>query len=577
MPTIFLAFANSDKNPLLTLRKEDRQVNHLLNDRKLRGDFIVHNNQFATSEQIINDLRQFKEELVTFLFSGHAGRDSLLLEDGTAEAEGIAALLGRCPNLKLVILNGCSTYGQVTTLLEKGIPIVIATSAPVDDERATQFSITFFEELAVQNNSIKDAFNAALAAAQVKGRINREIKRRDVILRSKLTTNKALWGLYYQETHTDLLDSWRLPKKPFVSKANEYIQAAIEGIYENYEQDLNSQGEATRKQDIILKRLPYSISEPIRKLLAPSDQSGQLFYDQPSSDRFRMLLYAYRSIIAFLVYVLVAQLWERKRNPTNTFSTSSLITFLKDWLSQDYNTQTKSSLLPLLKQLIDFFESNQLPFFLEELGDAMNKLSQSAEIKESFDFLEERITKNPQANLDDLCDVTEQHLAVILYQFGFLIHYGLTSIKGINVLFYQHNVKPNFKHKIVKLQQALTSLEDRTTIEENHHKTATILLQRLDSKSKYLYLSPFFIDENAYTNTPKAKLCAFISYDTGTKRFYFRHVSKPDDLITLENKPISPLARIKKGKIEEDNYYPLINGQFSAFCQAVLGETLDEL
>ena len=157
------------------------------------------------------------------------------------------------------------------------------------------------------------------------------------------------------------------------------------------------------------------------------------------------------------------------------------------------------------------------------------------------------------------------------------MHYGLTSIKDINVLYYPQDEKPDFEHQIVKLQQALTNLEDRTESNAQHHKTATILLRRIDNKTRYLYLSPFFIDENAYTKTPKAKLCSFVAYDAIKKQFRFRHVSKPDDLILIEKKKISALARIKGNIDTKDHYFPLINGQFSAFCQAVLGKSIDQI
>jgi len=78
-------------------------VNKRLNERKLEEDFIVHTLPFASTESIINDLRQFHEDIEVFLYSGHAAKDSLALEGGEAFAEGIAALLGRCPRLQLVI------------------------------------------------------------------------------------------------------------------------------------------------------------------------------------------------------------------------------------------------------------------------------------------------------------------------------------------------------------------------------------------------------------------------------------------------------------------------------------------
>lgn len=595
MPTLFLSFANSDSNHLETLRAEDSQINSLLNDRILRGDFIVQREQFATTDKIINGLRHFKDDIVLFLYSGHAGRDRLELEDGRANADGVAALLGRCPNLKLVVLNGCSTAGQVDVLLKNGVPVVIATSAPINDQRATQFSITFFEELVQKRQSIRTAFDAAIATAKVKGQLTYEIRSRGIGFDEDMP-EKTIWGLYYQETKQDLLDTWRLPEKKVEDKTNQYITAAIDGIFENYKDILISQGEESRGQDVILKRLPYSISEPIRKLLAPADNSGQLFFDRPSRERFQMLLYAYRSIIAFVTYISIAQLWERKRlldkatdtegteerrKLENALNTEGVRETLKKWLNSDFQNDDKCSLMSLFRQIATFLSTNNIPYFLDELKEVIVELN-NPETRDSIDFLEKQVADKPQNNLDYLCDETEQHLALVLYQFGFLIHYGLTSVKDINVLYYQHSPEPNFEHKIVKLQQALTNLEDRTESEKKYYKTATILLRRVDDKSKFLYLSPFFIDENAYTKSPKAKLCFFVAYDATNKRFHFRHVSKPDDIIRIEKKKISPMERIKMVKSSSetdpnDNYFPLINGQFSAFCKDMFGKTIEEL
>lgn len=64
------------------------------------------------------------------------------------------------------MLNGCSTQGQVADLLIQGIPVVIATSAPVTDQTATRFSINFFQALSSTNSAIKEAFELGFGAAQ---------------------------------------------------------------------------------------------------------------------------------------------------------------------------------------------------------------------------------------------------------------------------------------------------------------------------------------------------------------------------------------------------------------------------
>ena len=167
------------------------------------------------------------------LYSGHAGRDSLELEDGKAHVEGIAALLGRCENLKLVILNGCSTAGQVNELLKQNIPIVIATSAPVEDRRATEFSISFFEQLAIKRHSIRAAFNEAIDTAKVRGPIKPEICARGKLSIPDEEHRESLWGLYYQDENEELLDSWRLPEKPTQNEDNT-LHGLVKQLYNEY-------------------------------------------------------------------------------------------------------------------------------------------------------------------------------------------------------------------------------------------------------------------------------------------------------------------------------------------------------
>ena len=572
MPTLLLAFANSSTNPLPTLRDEDEGVNKVLIDRISKNDFIVQREQFASTSTIINDLQQFKDDIVLFLYSGHAGRDALLLDNNLAQADGIAALLGQCPELKLVILNGCSTGGQVETLFKNNVPAVIATSAPIDDRKATQFSISFFQELAQNRSTIHAAFDTAVAAAKVLGTINAEVRTIGTIDQPPAD---ASWGLYYKDDKSDLLD-WRLPEKQPDAKANTYLNNVINTIYKDYENVLKDDAGDVNAQGIILQRIPFSISESLRKLLAPGDSSGQIFYDSPSPQRYGMLLYAYKSIISFCTFVLLAQLWEEISKTVNKPDIGNLSTSLRNWLISNTALDDNQSLMPLFSGLMTFMNDNKVPHFITELPAAFTQLNQS-EYKVAFDYLENQLKQNPQNNLDYLCDDTEKNLAVVLYAFKFLIHYGLTSIKDINVLFYMNYKVPDFEHKIVKLQQAVTDLEDRTESDTTYFKTSSIVLRRVDDKTKQIYLSPFFIDENAYNQTPKAKLCYFTAYSAVNKQFKFRHVSKPDDIIVIQNVQQDVLSLITGDATSNINYFPLIHEQFSAFCNDVLGKDIDEL
>ena len=571
MPTLFMAYANSVENPLQSLREEDDKVNAIISERAARDDFRIVRESYSTRESLTRQLPLYQNDISLFLYSGHAGGDRLLLEDGDALAEGLTALLGRCPNLKLVVLNGCSTAGQVTALLDAGVPAVIATSAPIGDETAKRFAIQFFTELSKNRRNIRNAFEMALDAAKVYGKIEATVLSRGIMRADQKTA--PLWGLYFNDAKSDVLDNWLLPAKPMESNTNVFINNAIEAIFEEH---LKAANEDSKGQDMVLKRLPYTISEPIRKLLAPHDASGQTFYDQPSPERFKMLLYAYRSVINFVTFTLLSQLWAEKTKPVNALNTEGVNADLKMWLLTDFRDDDSRSLLPLLQTLVKLFKDNKIDFFFSEWNDAWSAL-QDAETQELIAFLEKQIADNPQADLEFLCDKTEENLAMVLYLFGFLVNYTLTSIKDIEVLFYMNDAEAKYDHKIVRLQQQITALEDRNEISSQFYKTASVLLRHFTDTSHALYLSPFLIDENAYTKTPKANLRYFVSFDFATKHFYFKHVSKPEDIFRIEKKRVNLMAKIRGEVADNNDYYALINGQFSAFCKAVLGKTIENL
>ena len=567
MKTIYIAFANSDVNRLSFLNDEYDAVKSLLNVGNLNGDFILNNDPFVTTDKIITALRDdtFRNQLVLFLYSGHANGTQLLLEDNLVQADGIAGFLGRCQNLKLVILNGCSTAGQVDALLNQNIPVVIATSAPINDRRATQFSITFFQELTQKKSSIRESFTRAIEAAKVITPIQFEISPRAIGHVQDAT--KPVWGLYYRENNEALIDTWRLPEKTLEYKTNQYLENAIANIIKDYKKEFSQEDEL--EQDDILNRLPFTISEPIRKLLAPSGGSSDIFFDEASPDRYKMMLYAYHNTIAFVTYALLAQLWKEKLDGKTINYSNELLESIEKWFTHDFRFENQNSLLLLFNQLVKVFKDNEIPFFFTELDKLISDLSKP-KVKDALTYLEMQMTNNNFRNIEDLCDKTEQNLELVIRAFGFLINYGLTSIKDISVLFYMDTTTANFDHKVVSLKLTLTKSDERIESKNFFYKTASIRLQRINKKENYLYLSPFLMDENTYTRAPRAKLCYFMAYDKINKRFYFRHVSKPDDTIQIENKD-------DDNNNKSPDYFPLINGQFSAFYQTVFEKSLFEL
>ncbi len=208
MKLLFFAYANKDDDRLEFLLEEYLQVDNILNKRGyVDVHFTMKSYPFATTDYISSFLIQNKENLFLFHFSGHAGLNRLELEDSSAQAEGIAQLLKACPHLKLVVLNGCSTADQVELLLEAGIPVVIATYAPVHDQSAYCFARGFYQALE-QGGTIEEAFESGLGTAQLK---KGNIKARRGIDLMKKDNGNELWGLFYYEKNAHVLKE-KLPE-----------------------------------------------------------------------------------------------------------------------------------------------------------------------------------------------------------------------------------------------------------------------------------------------------------------------------------------------------------------------------
>lgn len=205
MQIIFLVYANNRKHPLPTLQEEEEKTYSVLARRSRKQHFNIHRDSFASVDSIIEYLELHRDEIILFSYSGHAERDKLILDDDEANAQGIAGLLGQCQKLKLILLNGCSTAGQVKRLQAlPNRPVVIATSAPVGDYSAARFGISFFRELAERHGTIESAFQTGLNAAKTTSKLDiREA--RGLGLREEVVN---LWGIYASD-ETSL--QWKLP------------------------------------------------------------------------------------------------------------------------------------------------------------------------------------------------------------------------------------------------------------------------------------------------------------------------------------------------------------------------------
>lgn len=209
---VFLAFSNDATAFLSALKTESDIIYDTLRQvEDNNGNIVVRREESAENKDIDRYLRIYKDRLAIFHYSGHAEGTILSFEDSDGNANGLANKLGIQRNLKLVFLNACSTKEQVELYIKAGVTAVIATSLPVVDEHAMQFSASFYKGLASEL-TIEEAYLSAIGS--LKQRFSRYTDNQNSIV-------------FYEEATEEPSTNTRA-----VGSTEEVINAPIEDVIE---------------------------------------------------------------------------------------------------------------------------------------------------------------------------------------------------------------------------------------------------------------------------------------------------------------------------------------------------------
>lgn len=194
-PTFLFAFAN-DAEGSLRLGIEQNACWNELAYLHQEGKIECQRLGFATLEQIYREFNLFHNRIYVFHYGGHSNSEILALQDSDAKTRNFGKKIGQQQNLKLVFLNGCKNYNQVSLLFDYGVPAVIATTAAVEDKRSADFAQQFYQALAA-GHSIKEAFISAKAMILDKYPELEPIFR-GIGRNSRKDERDFPWGLYLQ-------------------------------------------------------------------------------------------------------------------------------------------------------------------------------------------------------------------------------------------------------------------------------------------------------------------------------------------------------------------------------------------
>ncbi|MDB5203098.1 MAG: hypothetical protein JWQ27_2507 [Ferruginibacter sp.] len=579
MKVIFLAFAHSAQQPLPSLTEEDKFIYELLEDRAMKKHFFVHRQSFATIEDINAKLKDFQDELAIFHYSGHADAAQLLINNENILAEGIADQLKYSAAkgvLKLVILNGCATYGQVKKLKENGVPAVISTNAKVGDKAATAFSCRFWLNLVKYHMGIEEAYIDAIGPAKT-------VSQQDLSSAAErhlgtgapvaIDETKPLWRLDGMEEKDLLLNP--IPFEDYASVPEPVSnRILIETLYASFlkyadPETLAEHGHAVKESSkaiAIVNNIPNPIGIPLQRLICPTIAGDTRSPQDKQLDRLKDMGQLYQTTTEFLGIVMIAQVWELALRFQEKFIiTPELKRVLNEYLDLDEISREQYNYIPLIQSVrqylkeVDTIDDVAIKSFIDEQDILQDLFRFGDDFRTACAFLFHLHTRPVDTSrLNMISSEAEQHLLNFLKPLNFIYKYHLTSVQNIDILKFRHTMlkDTSYKHRLARCMQAvgdnetgnyyMTSFLDNWSVMLIKSKVERMFPDDPDNDKERatvldaLSLSPFMIDRNSFIkNTTLSYLMFYKGFKKTNNNLFlsFKRMMNPSsETFDMQNK-----------------------------------------
>lgn len=612
MKTIIISFANSAEQPLKSITEEDEGIHNILNENN-RSNYNIHRESYATITNINKAFELHGSNIGIFHYAGHASQTSLLFNDQEANGMGIAYQL--LPSvgsgaLKLVILNGCSTATQVTKLLELGVPAVIATSASINDTTAKIFGVELFRNLCQKRMTTRNAFSAALAAAQTatKDSLGLDQELRDLNLPGE-KPREPFWGLFYKKP--EAVDVSPVPVAVAATDITYEPNIQLtQTIFSALVTDGNIPATALderKKQEIIednvfqktiMDVFPHPIAIQLKTLFAAEYGADAL--KKPGLKRLEQIGRVFHITTEFMGIIMISQLWELKITKQVTALPDEISDLMEKYFNLTIHERAVYNYSTLIKAIRKYIDSQEkVNYFVTELDTLREEDTANRPFGEACDYLSyirnatyfsiANPNKPPmiqEAEVPQLCLTAEEMLSVFFEKLGFLHRYTLTSIQNIRINKFRHDTSTEFDHQVVKLMNSNASHEVNYYLLAKHLDNSGVILtkqnltvfnvERRQYKGEelaFLNLSPLVIDINSFeSRSDRSNLVFYGQYNTGDDVYVFRNVSKPDD--ELNRVEININRKFGRTEQQEQGRYEAVCKQLMAFKEFALHEII---
>jgi hypothetical protein len=587
-PRIFQAFANDKDAYLPKIRRESESIYKTLRNHDDKAFIRLFQKENISLDAIFDYFYHYKNEIFIFHYGGHASGTHLQLETMTghkqmADARGLAQLMGRQKELRLVFLNGCATQRQVALLHDAGVRAVIATSVPIEDQSATEFAEHFYKSLAKQF-TIKEAFSNARGFIIAKYGTTRQIKEyryRDLNWKKMRKTIKTevAWGLYIHEDHEKVLD-WKLPTSIYLKPSDSLAPPTgeidpinfklVELLLNEAVLYSNSNDLKKWKKELDRKKLENypTVQRDVHDIFPTpiGEHLECLFQDRKHyKERFKQLVAIYQITIEFLCFTMLSELWDAKfKNPKIVISEDYLAQF-RVFVDLSAGSCQSFPYVKLIETVSRIFDENKIEYFVEELKTLEKSFRDEDDFYYALLFMENMkkivIKDNvKETEIEDNCIQAQEHLGIILKKLmALFVKYKLTTIKQIETVKHKHKA-PKYLHNRIMLHQL--SVKKMPLFKEWKSYTdsnSVILLKNADDVSEYMSLSPFVIDKaTLFPDWEKSQLYFYTYQNSVDKNYNYKFSGKE------ENEPL--ILSVK----EHPNIYSQIKDQFAEFREKIL-------
>ena len=551
MTNILIITANDPNDRLNMLAREGKDIQRWLNASP-RKNYDVTLLPETTTEDIIKELNIPNRQVEVLHYAGHANNDVLRLADTDAGAKELATKLQSLGTLKLVFVNGCASKGQVQFFHAAGIPFVVATSRPIEDEKAFWLATQFYQYLTL-GRSLREAFNEVFNDANFQKKDIVFGGERGIMPIPQTDAQDIPWGLYVR-TGSENAD-YRLPFTAKMVSDTEGVNHTVfldniiyalesvsspqfAGIKRLLDNLRRGNVPNNKKISELIKAVPYTLGLRIRQITAePEDKS---------SEYYRELLYYYiflhETLLHHTASVLIAQVWQNKQkmfaNKPTSFD-AIMVFWLKNRLTQspqDYSSH--------IQYLLDWLTQTDVPnpFSKTDTEGLLTYLNSEAFEQAAIFFYqqkmqyEQRVRLNESESLEN-CFIAQQHLDGAFQGLKFVTAYVMASVRGIDVTNFRHVATEysNIVSKLVITEAEPTSVFGKKMLENKSvlcYNTAETNFDAIMDIPEKTTLFPFVIDRNVFTekSNNEVDLYLFMGYFddvNGKKCYHFASVQNP--------------------------------------------------